>query len=138
MRLYEFAERIRQQRLKTVDNPRAGGFVQQNDQKKHWFPWHKEDSVWAMVMEVELHYKINGVIRPVCITPLFYVDTDPNAKSPEAQLIRAGIWNPYDCGWLLASIKGNTVMLAKVTPSEKTDLDDGWMTNSGQLVLKRE
>lgn len=124
MKLHEFAEKLRQLRIATVDNPEKGGFVNSN-------------GTWVRVMEMELHYLVENHIQPVCIATVFFVDTDRDARLPEAQLIRAGIWHTYDCGWLLASINGQTIILAKVTPIEQTDLDSGWVTDDGRLILRR-
>jgi len=125
LRFNEFAEHLRALRMKTVKDPSAGGFT-------------RSGNVYVRVMEMELHYEVGEKIIPAGIVSVFYVDTDANARTPEAQLIRAGLWESYECGWLIANIKGTAVTLAKVTPAERNDLDQGWITDSLQLVLRRE
>lgn len=124
MQLKEFAEQIRQLRIATINNPAKGGFVFNN-------------GTWLRAMSTELYYEIDGTRTPSGLVQMYYVDTEKNARGPEAQLIRAGLWEPYEVGWLMASIKGVTVMLAKVTPIEQRNIDEGWITSTGQLILKR-
>ena len=124
MRFREFAETLRQLRIKTINDPSSHGFVMNN-------------GTWLRAMETELYYEIDNQIQPAHMVTMFYIDTDPEAKSPEAQLIRVGMWKPYEAGWLVLNIKGDSLLLAKVTPSEQSDLDEGWVTDSGQLVLRR-
>jgi hypothetical protein len=124
MHFREYAESLRNLRIRTVTNPERAGFIFNNGS-------------WLRVMQTELYYNIDEKMIPAGLIDMFYVDIDPNIKSPEAQLVKTGIWNSFEGGWLIANIKGDTVFLAKVTPAEKTDLDDGWITNDGILVLRR-
>lgn len=124
MHLWEFADKIRQLRIQTAEFPQVAGFAKHGD-------------IWVKSLETEVRYNNNGIIFHSCKSELYYADVDPNSRSVEAQLIRSGIWNQSECGWLMAKIKDIVLTLAKVTPSEKVDLDSGIITNSGILVLWR-
>lgn len=124
MQFRDFAEQMRQLRIATAANPQKGGFV------------YSEGS-WFRAMDVELYYEIDGLRTPAGIAQLYYLDVEKDARGPEAQLIRAGIWEAYEVGWLIASVKGVTIELAKVTPVERLNIDEGWITSTGQLILKR-
>jgi hypothetical protein len=97
----------------------------------------KHGDIWIRSINTTIRYNNNGTVVDICESKLFYIDVDPNSKCVEAQLIRVGIWKQEECGWLMTSIKNIAITLAKVTPSEKTDIDSGLITNSGILVLRR-
>lgn len=125
MEFKEFAEDLRQLRLRTIANPARGGFVQTN-------------GTCLRAMETELYYSVRGKLQKAGKVGLFYIDTDPHAKSLEAQMVRTGLWEKYEVGWLAANVKGVSMLLAKVSPSEKVNLDNGFISDSGTLVLRRE
>lgn len=126
MLLRDFAEQLRQLRIATIANP-LKEFICTNGN-------------WFKAMETELYYELpDGLRVPSGMVQMFYADMELNSRSPEAQLMRAGIWEPYEAGYLIANIKGISIPLAKVTPLERRDMNEGWVTNSGQqLILRRK
>jgi hypothetical protein len=61
---------------------------------------------------------------------LHYADQNPNGRSNEAKLVRAGIFQSHEVGWLWTDtpreILGHSrIWLGKITPKETTPLAQG-------------
>ena len=67
---------------------------------------------------------------------LCYADHDPMEKGSETELIRQRIWQKDQVGWLWAYIKGHTYMLAKISPMGADAFLQGFISETGHIVLK--
>jgi hypothetical protein len=88
-----------------------------------------------MIMEMKLNYKFGPNLIPFGNVSVLFMDRDPLAKSSESNLIKSGLWKPYECGWLWASFKNSSMLLAKVTPAEKRAFEPGDISAETGLIM---
>lgn len=129
MNFSEKAEELRLLRLQHLGEPEKVGFELVN-------------GVMTMTIVAHVFVHDGSVMKSLGPTRIFYMDQNPQLNSPkgktsEAQLVRAQIWQPYEVGWLTLNAKGEEIWLAKVNPREQVDLELGWITAKGEIVLRR-
>lgn len=107
---------------KSMSYPQKAGFLYNN-------------GVWIMTMEMNLHYRIDKNLIPAGRVAVLFMDHDPIAKSSDSILLNAGIWKPYECGWLWASFQESSIFLAKVTPAEKRAFESSDISVEKGLIL---
>ena len=60
---------------------------------------------------------------------------DNNDTSSDAQLVRSKIWHKDECGTLWIESSTLTLQLARVNPREALDLQVGWITEKGEVII---
>jgi len=68
---------------------------------------------------------------------LVYAPVDTDSDSSDAQLVRAGVWNKNDCGTLFVESPTTSIPIARVNPKEQVDLAIGWITEKGEVIIRR-
>jgi len=93
--------------------------------------------IMQMISPVTVILRNDGELTQVGEHSVFYTEQDPNNMfQPEAQLVRMGIWDQKDIGWLWTYLPdGDLCFLAKVTPREKKDLNPGFITERGIFII---
>jgi hypothetical protein len=86
--------------------------------------------------EVEAYIQNNDTLDHLGESILIINEIDENSDSPDAQLIRSGVWNKKECCTLSLKSDKYIVHLARVNPSEKVNLIAGWITEKGEIIIK--
>lgn len=125
MKLSEKAEELRQLRLQYLLSPSEAGFKRDTD------------GITRRTTNVVGHLHGEKTLKPIGAVPLIYQDQNPEDDTTEAQLVRSGEWKEHEIGWLYTIINDRIIWLAKASPCEQVDLCQGWITELGQLIVRR-
>ncbi len=68
---------------------------------------------------------------------LVFNPTDLGSDLSDAQLVRANIWKAEDCGMLYLESPSGSIALARINPEEQVDLTPGWITEKGEVIIRR-
>lgn len=79
----------------------------------------------------------SGNLEPIENAVLVYAPVDIVDETSDAQLVRAGTWNKADCGMLHLVSPYHSIQIARINPKEQVDLAIGWITEKGEVIIRR-
>lgn len=126
MKLADKAEELLKLRQDFLLSPAEAGFVKD------------DDGVMRRSTTIVGYLQTANNLESLGQILLTFQEQNEEDGTTEAQLVRSGEWKRYEVGWLYTFINDKKVWLAKVSPCEKLDLCNGWITESGQLIIQRD
>lgn len=125
MNLSDKAEELRQLRQRFLLSPAEAGFSMD------------DDGIMRKRMTILGHLQDDEELKPLGQIQMIFQEQNNKDGTTEAQLVLSGEWKCHEVGWLYTHLEGEKVWLAKASPCEKVDLSQGWITETGQLIIRR-
>jgi len=125
MNLANKAEELLKLRQRFLLSPAEAGFSMDND------------GIMRKRITVVGYLQTDEELKPLGQIQMIFQEQNEEDETTEAQLVRSGEWKRHQVGWLYTHLGNKKVWLAKASPCEKLDLCNGWITESGQLIIRR-
>lgn len=125
MNLADKAEELLRLRQRFLLSPAEAGFLMD------------DDGIMRKRIMIVGHLQSDEELEPLGQIQMIFQEQDEQDETTEAQLVRSGEWKRHQVGWLYTFINDERLWLAKANPCEKIDLCQGWITESGQLIIRR-